>query len=72
MQAAVETAPAKQPETPPTSEDYGKGVVFYMKDKMVVGIVMWNVFNKMPIARKVEDSFIGWKLNFYDCLCRYN
>ena len=34
-------------------EEFGKGVVFYMKEKRVVGIVLWNVFNRMPVARKV-------------------
>ncbi|XP_074650754.1 apoptosis-inducing factor 1, mitochondrial-like [Tubulanus polymorphus] len=34
-------------------EDYGKGVIFYLRGKVVVGIVLWNVFNKMTIARKV-------------------
>ncbi|XP_033631918.1 apoptosis-inducing factor 1, mitochondrial-like [Asterias rubens] len=38
---------------PVAAEDYGKGVVFYLKNDLVVGIVLWNVFNKMPIARKV-------------------
>jgi programmed cell death 8 (apoptosis-inducing factor) len=32
---------------------YGKGAVFYMRDDTVVGVVLWNVFNKIPIARKV-------------------
>ena len=39
---------------PVAAEDYGKGVVFYLKNDLVVGIVLWNVFNKMPIARKVR------------------
>ncbi|XP_056313604.1 apoptosis-inducing factor 1, mitochondrial isoform X4 [Danio aesculapii] len=34
-------------------EDYGKGIIFYLRDKVVVGIVLWNVFNRMPIARKI-------------------
>lgn len=34
-------------------DDYGKGVVFYLRDKVVVGIILWNVFNRMPIARKI-------------------
>ncbi|XP_073696511.1 apoptosis-inducing factor 1, mitochondrial isoform X1 [Garra rufa] len=34
-------------------EDYGKGVIFYLRDQVVVGIVLWNVFNRMPIARKI-------------------
>lgn len=41
------------PDLPKEGEDYGKGVIFYMKDKTVVGVVLWNVFNRMPIARKI-------------------
>lgn len=41
------------PQAPSQGEDYGKGVIFYLRDKVVVGIVLWNVFNRMPIARKV-------------------
>ena len=37
-------------------EDFGKGVVFYMNKKRVVGVVLWNIFNRMPIARKVRLS----------------
>jgi programmed cell death 8 (apoptosis-inducing factor) len=34
-------------------DDYSKGVVFYLKENKVVGIVLWNVFNRIPIARKI-------------------
>ena len=33
-------------------EDYGKGVIFYLRDNKVVGVVLWNVFNRMSIARR--------------------
>ncbi len=33
-------------------EDYGKGVIFYLKDDVVVGVILWNVFNKISVARK--------------------
>lgn len=36
-----------------TSEDYGKGIVFYTKEKTVVGILLWNCFNRMSLARQV-------------------
>ncbi len=35
--------------------DYSKGVVFYIKENKVVGIVLWNIFNRIPIARKVKS-----------------
>ncbi|XP_004400294.1 PREDICTED: apoptosis-inducing factor 1, mitochondrial isoform X3 [Odobenus rosmarus divergens] len=41
------------PQAPAQGEDYGKGVIFYLRDKVVVGIVLWNIFNRMPIARKI-------------------
>ncbi len=44
------------PIAPSGKEDFGKGVIFYLRDKVVVGMVMWNVFNKMPIARKVSTQ----------------
>jgi len=34
-------------------EDYGKGVIFYLRDNKVVGVVLWNVFNRMSIARRI-------------------
>ncbi|KAJ7995885.1 hypothetical protein DPEC_G00231350 [Dallia pectoralis] len=48
----VSPTPASSPE-PPQKDDYGKGVIFYLRDKVVVGIVLWNVFNRMPVARKI-------------------
>ncbi|XP_050297937.1 apoptosis-inducing factor 1, mitochondrial isoform X2 [Anthonomus grandis grandis] len=38
---------------PREGEDYGKGVIFYLRNDIVVGIVLWNVFNRMSIARQV-------------------
>ncbi|XP_014667146.1 PREDICTED: apoptosis-inducing factor 1, mitochondrial-like [Priapulus caudatus] len=53
--ATIEPPPTEGASEPPAKhqEDYGKGVVFYLKDSVVVGIVLWNVFNRMPIARKI-------------------
>ena len=35
--------------------DFEKGVIFYLKNDIVVGIVLWNVFNRMSVARQVTD-----------------
>lgn len=47
-------------DCPPSTENpgsnYGKGVVFYMQDDRIVGILLWNVFNRISIARKVLMS----------------
>lgn len=55
-----ETESSAQPSMVPgelpkvvSEDDYGKGVIFYLRDNIVVGILLWNVFNKMPIARKI-------------------
>lgn len=36
-------------------DDYSKGVVFYLnkEDRRVVGVLTWNLFGKMDIARKI-------------------
>jgi len=34
-------------------EDYGKGVIFYLRENKVVGVLLWNVFNRMSIARRI-------------------
>lgn len=48
-QASSTPAPAPVQQ----KDEYGKGVIFYLRDKVVVGIILWNVFNRMPIARKI-------------------
>lgn len=35
------------------SDDFSKGVVFYLRDEKIVGIVLWNVFNRINTARAV-------------------
>ncbi|CAL1689061.1 unnamed protein product [Lasius platythorax] len=40
-------------QKPTKHEDFEKGVVFYLRDDVVVGIVLWNIFNRMSIARRV-------------------
>ena len=70
MQVADPNKPAKEKEDEACcpdnlqaqdSEEFGKGVVFYRRNNAIVGILLWNTFNKMPIARKVSSSFSpGW------------
>lgn len=42
-----------EPKTASDIDNYNKGVVFYMKDEKVVGIVLWNVFNRINVARSI-------------------
>lgn len=44
------------PKEDPEKEEYDKGVIFYLKEGIVVGIVMWNVYNRMNIARQVLED----------------
>ncbi|XP_069939367.1 apoptosis-inducing factor 1, mitochondrial isoform X1 [Cherax quadricarinatus] len=44
---------SSDPHAPLKGEDYGKGIIFYLRENIVVGIVLWNVYNRMPIARKI-------------------
>ncbi|XP_076287799.1 apoptosis inducing factor isoform X2 [Lasioglossum baleicum] len=40
-------------EKPKKHDDFEKGVIFYLRDDIVVGIVLWNLFNRMSVARQV-------------------
>lgn len=44
------------PRAPEYGDNYGKGVIFYLRDNIIVGIVLWNVFTKMSIARKIINE----------------
>lgn len=61
----VETVPPANPEAADEvvqtdfEAGYGKGAVFYMRDKAVVGLLLWNVYNKIPTARKVGYGLAG-------------
>ena len=38
-------------------DDYSKGVVFYHNnDGRIVGVLTWNLFGKMDVARKVNKA----------------
>ncbi|KYM89656.1 Apoptosis-inducing factor 1, mitochondrial [Atta colombica] len=42
-----------KPEQSTKYKDFEKGVIFYLRDDAVVGIVLWNIFNRMSLARRV-------------------
>lgn len=37
-------------------DKYGKGVVFYLKDGIIVGILLWNLFSRLTIARRILNE----------------
>lgn len=52
------TEKATQSKAKKDGDDFSKGVVFYLRDDKIVGIVLWNVFNRINTARAVigEDK----------------
>merc|ERR1711972_58671 len=52
-ESGSEESSAELPHTPKEGEDYGKGVIFYLRESTVVGVLLWNVFAKMGVARKI-------------------
>ncbi|KAG1710416.1 Apoptosis-inducing factor 1, mitochondrial [Nymphon striatum] len=52
-QIAVPPKPDTELRSPQSTDQYDKGIVFYVRNEIVVGVLLWNVFNRMPIARKV-------------------
>ena len=50
-EVVLKSSPTEVPDT--NAEKYGKGVIFYLKDQVVVGIVLWNAFGRMSLARRV-------------------
>lgn len=55
-EAVAVTAKTQQATDDTVKEDFGKGVVFYLRDEKVVGIVLWNVFNRINIARSIINE----------------
>lgn len=54
-----ETTPTKDiPKTDnnDSSPEYGRGVVFYLKDEKIVGILLWNIFNRIGLARTIINQ----------------
>lgn len=41
---------------PSSSDKYNKGVLFYLRDNVIVGILLWNVFSKMQVARQIINE----------------
>lgn len=39
-----------------TEDNYGRGVIFYLKDEKIVGILLWNIFNRIGLARTVINQ----------------
>lgn len=51
--ATTQTTSAKSNDNP---LDYGRGVIFYLKDDKIVGILLWNIFNRIGLARTIINQ----------------
>ncbi|XP_073820858.1 apoptosis inducing factor isoform X2 [Musca autumnalis] len=38
------------------ADNYGRGVVFYLRDDKIVGILLWNIFNRIGLARTIINQ----------------
>ncbi|XP_030556084.1 putative apoptosis-inducing factor 1, mitochondrial isoform X1 [Drosophila novamexicana] len=41
---------------PNEAPNYGKGVIFYLKNDKIVGILLWNLFNRIGLARTIINE----------------
>jgi len=41
---------------PDEAANYGKGVIFYLKNDKIVGILLWNLFNRIGLARTIINQ----------------
>ncbi|CAG9571963.1 unnamed protein product [Danaus chrysippus] len=51
--AETEGAKAEGAKAESAPKRYERGVVFYMREKRVVGVLLWNLFNRLHVARQV-------------------
>lgn len=54
----------KKLRPPQEGDDFGKGVVFYLRKDVIVGILLWNIFNRISLARRIiQDGKVHEDLN---------
>ncbi|KAI1280875.1 Apoptosis-inducing factor 1, mitochondrial [Halotydeus destructor] len=51
-----EGATSAEPRAPVSGDDFERGLIFYLRDKVIVGIVLWNVFNRINLARRIINE----------------
>ncbi|KAJ8721136.1 hypothetical protein PYW08_006601 [Mythimna loreyi] len=67
-EALAEPRRQAEPGDAAAARRYERGVVFYLRERRVVGVLLWNLFNRMHVARQVlaqgefEDLFEVAKL----------
>ncbi|KAI7901681.1 apoptosis-inducing factor, mitochondrion-associated, C-term-domain-containing protein [Cokeromyces recurvatus] len=64
----VSKATANKQENPFKDEKFGKGLVFYVRDQKIVGLVLFNVFGKVQEARNIING--GYTTDKIDSLVK--
>lgn len=52
----TENKESQSTNQPDTEDDYGRGVIFYLKNGKIVGILLWNLFNRIGLARAIINE----------------
>lgn len=70
IRSAIDDSDKESTEEPPTNTEitpaspYEKGVVFYLKDQKLVGVLMFNLFNRSNLARSLlKEGFTVDNIN---------
>lgn len=42
--------------SPNSNDQYEKGIIFYLKNDIIVGIMLWNIFDRISIARRIVNE----------------
>lgn len=46
----------EEPKTSSDPDKYNRGVVFYLKNDVIVGILLWNLFSRLNTARRILNE----------------
>lgn len=52
----INSSTTEAPHSTEDSTNYGRGVVFYLRDDKIVGILLWNIFNRIGLARTIINQ----------------
>lgn len=52
----ISSPPTQTQSDDDPAKKFGKGVIFYLRNEKVVGIVLWNVFNRISVARSIINQ----------------
>lgn len=56
LDSKMQTVSVWSKQSPDAAEGHDRGVVYYLRDRKVCGVLLWNVFGQLENARKIVDS----------------